>query len=84
MSLHPSVCVPVCPCPHALTWAAAHTEVAKNLDTLGIEPRASRMLSGCDTTTPRALVYMIARVDTREQNASGDTEDSATRRAEPN
>ena len=25
------------------------------LDTLGIEPRASRMLSGCDTTTPRAL-----------------------------
>ena len=84
MSLHPSVCVPVCPCPHALTWAAAHTEVAKNLDTLGIEPRASRMLSGGDATTPRALVYMIARVDTREQNASGDTEDSATRRAEPN
>ena len=25
------------------------------MDTLGIEPRASRMLSGCDTTTPRAL-----------------------------
>ena len=24
------------------------------MDTLGIEPRASRMLSGCDTTTPRA------------------------------
>ena len=24
------------------------------LDTLGIEPRASHMLSGCDTTTPRA------------------------------
>ena len=24
------------------------------LDTLGIEPRTSRMLSGCDTTTPRA------------------------------
>ena len=24
------------------------------LDTLGIEPRASRMLNGCDTTTPRA------------------------------
>ena len=24
------------------------------LDTLGIEPRASRMLSGCDTTTPCA------------------------------
>ena len=26
-----------------------------NMDTLGIEPRASRMLSGCDTTTPCAL-----------------------------
>ena len=26
----------------------------QNLDTLGIEPRASRMLSGCDTTTPCA------------------------------
>ena len=26
------------------------------MDTLGIEPRASRMLSGCDTTTPRAPV----------------------------
>ncbi len=24
------------------------------MDTLGIEPRASRMLSGCDTTTPCA------------------------------
>jgi hypothetical protein len=27
----------------------------REMDTLGIEPRASRMLSGCDTTTPRAL-----------------------------
>ena len=26
----------------------------EQMDTLGIEPRASRMLSGCDTTTPRA------------------------------
>ena len=26
------------------------------VDTLGIEPRASRMLSGCDTTTPCALM----------------------------
>jgi hypothetical protein len=25
------------------------------MDTLGVEPRASRMLSGCDTSTPRAL-----------------------------
>ena len=28
---------------------------AIQVDTLGIEPRASLMLSGCDTTTPRAL-----------------------------
>jgi hypothetical protein len=27
------------------------------VDGLGIEPRASRMLSGCDTTTPTALAY---------------------------
>ena len=33
----------------------------ERLDTLGIEPRASRMLSGCDTTTPRALDH-IARM----------------------
>ena len=26
------------------------------MDSLGIEPRASRMLSGCDTTTPTALL----------------------------
>ena len=29
-----------------------------NMDTLGIEPRASRMLSGCDTTTPCALYFL--------------------------
>ena len=29
------------------------------MDTLGIEPRASRMLSGCDTTTPCALSGMF-------------------------
>ena len=29
--------------------------VRQKVDTLGIEPRASRMLSGCDTTTPHAL-----------------------------
>ena len=27
---------------------------AQEMDTLGIEPRASRTLSGCDTTTPCA------------------------------
>eukprot|EP00973_Karenia_brevis_P039762 5487778-Karenia_brevis.AAC.1 len=25
-----------------------------SMDALGMEPRVSRMLSGCDTTTPRA------------------------------
>ena len=34
---------------------------AAQLDTLGIEPRASRMLSGCDTTTPRALTATFHR-----------------------
>ena len=29
------------------------------MDTLGIEPRASRMLSGCDTTTPCALLTIF-------------------------
>ena len=28
------------------------------MDTLGIEPRASRMLSGCDTTTPCAQLSL--------------------------
>ena len=32
--------------------------IPHNLDTLRIEPRASRMLSGCDTTTPCALADM--------------------------
>ena len=31
---------------------------AAKVDSLGIEPRASRMLSGCDTTTPTALLAM--------------------------
>ena len=34
-------------------WASMQSY--RKMDTLGIEPRASRMLSGCDTTTPRAL-----------------------------
>ena len=32
----------------------SHACIAAKMDTLGIEPRASRMLSGCDTTTPCA------------------------------
>ena len=39
--------------------------MAASMDTLGIEPRASRMLSGCDTTTPRALLDFVG-----VQNAS--------------
>ena len=32
----------------------------RKVDTLGIEPRASRMLSGCDTATPCALPELAA------------------------
>ena len=39
-----------------ILWAFKKTYISNNLDTLGIEPRASRMLSGCDTTTPCARV----------------------------
>ena len=38
--------------------SAAHTSTSKTMDTLGFEPRAPRMLSVCDTTTPRALAGM--------------------------
>ena len=38
--------------------SAAHTSTSKTMDSLGFEPRAPRMLSGCDTTTPRALAGM--------------------------
>ena len=40
------------PVPHL---AAVAFSIQSKMDTLGIEPRVSRMLSGCDTTTPRAL-----------------------------
>ena len=36
--------------------AVGSSEITK-MDTLGIEPRASRMLSGCDTTTPCARMH---------------------------
>ena len=43
------------------TVKATTTHPHTNMDTLGIEPRASRMLSGCDTTTPCAhLSFGIA------------------------
>ena len=41
-----------------------------HLDTLGIEPRASRMLSGCDTTTPRAHEHHTAVVSRLHQAQS--------------
>ena len=37
------------------------------MDTLGIEPRASRMLSGCDTTTPCALELTTVKKRFRKQ-----------------
>ena len=44
------------------TWCSAFAQsnrvplgAGSKMDTLGIEPRASRTLSGCDTTTPCAL-----------------------------
>ena len=42
------------------------------VDTLGIEPRASRMLSGCDTTTPCAHLLALADSNsTRVPTAEG-------------
>ena len=43
------------------------------MDTLGIEPRASRMLSGCDTTTPRALEESAALPRHRAQQEKTET-----------
>ena len=42
--------------PHLLLPAVAlkHRQGLSKMDTLGIEPRAFRMRSGCDTTTPCA------------------------------
>ncbi len=40
-------CAPLC----------SETATSAKMDTLGIEPRASRMLSGCDTTTPCAHMH---------------------------
>ena len=33
------------------------------MDALGIEPRALRMRSGCDTTTPRALAINASQAN---------------------
>ena len=46
--------------------------MAGSMDTLGIEPRASRMLSGSDTTTPRALLVMFAAFETQVDKVTPD------------
>ena len=53
-------------------WLGCHTLTsAKRMDTLGIEPRASRMLSGCDTTTPRALGHIARACNDGRRNLAG-------------
>ena len=39
---------------HGMRDSGERRRRASQMDTLGLEPRASRMLSGCDTTTPCA------------------------------
>ena len=41
------------------------------MDTLGIEPRPSRMLSGCDTTTPCALELTTVKKRCRKKRTGG-------------
>ena len=68
----PYIPVSACLCLHAhmLSRVPLLTRgVAKNLDTLGIEPRASRMLSGCDTTTPRALEEILSCSSNRDNKS---------------
>ena len=42
-----------------------------NMDALGIEPRALRMRSGCDITTPRAPAMLVRHGINRSQCAHG-------------
>ena len=49
-----------------LILASPQRRPMKQVDTLGIEPRASRMLSGYDTTTPCAQL-----MNEKNQNAGG-------------
>ena len=48
------------------------------MDTLGIEPRASRMLSGCDTTTPCALGWGRRKAGARKHTRDGQIRDAPT------
>ena len=43
-----------------LILASPQRRPMKQVDTLGIEPKASRMLSGCDTTTPCAQLAAMS------------------------
>ena len=49
---------PECRVPVLVFPFRRHSLADKQMDTLGIEPRASRMLSGCDTTTPCAPLLL--------------------------
>ena len=55
-----------------LILASPQRRPMKQVDTLGIEPRASRMLSGCDTTTPCAQLSMILKSMTNKHNVQLD------------
>ena len=44
------------------------------MDTLGIEPRAFRMRSGCDTTTPCAQHSQLACMLAREVKSTGQSD----------
>ena len=76
----------MCPCCGSITllipplyscWLKDSTTMKwlnqEQMDTLGIEPRASRMLSGADTITPRALAVTQHTHDLKTKDA-GNTE----------
>ena len=50
---------------------------AAPMDTLGFEPRAFRMRSGCDATTPCALVMILSHADMRVLGRCKETLDRA-------
>ena len=53
---------------HGGAWVLRKMGTRRKMDTLGIEPRASRMVSGCDTTTPCAQCSLF-RVEFRPRGA---------------
>ena len=65
---------PECRVPVLVSPFRRHSLADKQMDTLGIEPRASRMLSGCDTTTPCApLLLEVVAVQRRMSSRQGTT-----------